>query len=202
MPRLNETDRWRAVGMIEAGVRHTDVARQFGVHQNTVDAWWRRYQQFGITRDRFRSGRPRVTSNHQDTYIRVVHLRDRLRTATLTARNIPGLRRIRPRTVHNRLRERGIRPRRPATRPVLQQRHRVARFAWCRRHIHFRTGHVFFSRMNPGFISTAATVVLECTVVLVNVSMTVVWFSGVLSAEVVSWCGVESHPVAEQLLWL
>ena len=32
MPRLNETDRWRAVGMTEAGVRHTDVARQFGVH--------------------------------------------------------------------------------------------------------------------------------------------------------------------------
>ena len=61
------------------------------------------------------------------------------------------------------------------------------------------TGHVFFSRMNPGFISTAAMV---CTVVLVNVSMTVVWFSGVLSAEIVSWCGVESHPVAEQLLWL
>ena len=27
MPRLNETDRWRAVGMIEADVRHTDVAR-------------------------------------------------------------------------------------------------------------------------------------------------------------------------------
>ena len=51
------------------------------------------------------------------------------------------------------------------------------------------TGHVFFSRMNPGFISIAATVVLECTVVLVNVSMTVVWFSGVLSAEEVSWCG-------------
>ena len=134
MPRLNETDRWRAVGMIEAGVRHNDVARQFGVHRNTVDALWRRYLQFRITRDRPRSGRPRVTSNRQDTYIRVVRLRDRLRTATLTARSIPGLRRINPRTVRNRLRERGIRPRRPALRPVLDQRHRVARFAWCRRH--------------------------------------------------------------------
>ena len=96
MPRLNESDRWRAVGMIEAGVRHTDVARQFDVHRNTVDALWRRYQQFGTTRDRPRSGRPRVTSNRQDTYIRVVHLRDRLRTATLTARSIPGLKRISP----------------------------------------------------------------------------------------------------------
>ena len=32
--------------------------------------------------------------------------------------------------------------------------------------------------------------------------VTDVWFSGVLSVEVVSWCGVESHPMAEQLLWL
>ena len=134
MSRLNETDRWRTVGMIEACVRHTEVARQFGVHRNTVDALWRRYQQFGTTRDRPWS---RVTSNRQNTYIRVVHLRDRLRTATLTTRSIPGLRRISPRTVRNRLRERGIRPRGPAIRPVVQQRHRIARFAWCRRHIHF-----------------------------------------------------------------
>ena len=63
----------------------------------------------------------------------MVHLRERLRTASLTARSIPSLRRISPRTLSNRLRERGIRPRRP----VLQQRHRVARFGWCRRHIHF-----------------------------------------------------------------
>ena len=32
MSKLNETDRWRAVGMLEAGVRHTDVAKQFGVY--------------------------------------------------------------------------------------------------------------------------------------------------------------------------
>ena len=100
MPRLNETDRWHSIYMIEAGVRHTAVARQFCVHQNTVDASWRRYQQFG-TRDRPRSGRLCAMSNHQDTYIQVVHLRDRLRTATLTVRSIPGLRRISPRTVCN-----------------------------------------------------------------------------------------------------
>ena len=134
---LNETDRWRAVGMIEVGVRDIDITRQFGVHRNTVDTLWRGYQQFGTNGDRSRSGRPRVTSNRQDTYIRVVHLRERLRNSTLTARNIPDLRRISPRTVRNRLRERGIRPRPPARRPVLQQRDRVARFAWCRQHKHF-----------------------------------------------------------------
>ena len=39
------------------------------------------------------------------------------------------------RTVRNRLRERNIRPRRPAIRPVLQRRHRVARLVWCRAHL-------------------------------------------------------------------
>ena len=80
---------------------------------------------------------PRVTSLRQDTYIRVTHLRNRLQTAALTARSIPGLRNISPRTVRNRLRERNIRPRRPAIRPVLQRRHRVARLAWCRAHLRF-----------------------------------------------------------------
>ena len=74
-----------------------------------------------------------ITSRH----IRVTHLRNRLQTAALTARSIPGLRNVSPRTVRNRLRERNIRPRRPAIRPVLQRRHRVARLAWCRAHLRF-----------------------------------------------------------------
>ena len=105
------------------------------MHRNTVSALWRRYQQSGNTRDRRRSGRLRVTSLRQDTYIRVTHLRNRLQTAALTARSIPCLRNISPRAVRNRLRERNIRPRRPAIRPVLQRR--VARLAWCRAHLRF-----------------------------------------------------------------
>ena len=126
----------RAVGMTEAGVCHTDVARQFGVHRNTVDALWRRYEQFGTTRDRSRSGRPLVTPNHQDTCIRVVHLRDRLRSATLTA-SISGLRRISPRTVRNRFAWTRHKATTSSHTSVLQQHHRLAHYAWCRRHIHF-----------------------------------------------------------------
>ena len=129
MPRLNEAQRNQAVGMIRAGVSQNEVSRRFGVHRNTISAFWRRYQQSGNTRDRRRSGRPRVTSLRQDTYIRVTHLRNWLQTAALTARSIPGLRNISPRTVRNRLRKRNIRPRRPTIGPVLQRRHRVARLA-------------------------------------------------------------------------
>ena len=105
MPRLNESQRNQAVGMIRAGVSQNEVSRRFGVHRNTISALWRRYQQSGNTRDRRRSGRPRVTSLRQDTYIRVMHLRNRLQTAALTARSIPGLRNMSLRTVRNRLRE-------------------------------------------------------------------------------------------------
>ena len=137
MPRLNEAQRHQAAGMIRAGVSQNEVSRRFGVHRNTISALWRRYQQSGNTRDRRRSGRPRVTSLRQDTYIRVTLLRNRLQTVALMARSIPGLRNISPKAVRNRLRERNIRPRRPAIRPVLQRRHRVARLAWCRAHLRY-----------------------------------------------------------------
>ena len=137
MPRLNKAQRNQAVGMIRAGVSQNEVSRRFGVHRNTISALWRRYQQSGNTRDCRRLGRPRVTSLRQDTNIRVTHLRNRLQTATLTARSIPSLRNISPRIVRNRLHERNICPRQPAIHPVLQRRHRVARLAWCRAHLRF-----------------------------------------------------------------
>ena len=128
MPRLNEAKSNQAVvNMIRAGVSQNEVSRRFGVDRNTISALWRRYQQSGNTRDRRRSGRLRVTSLRQDTYIRVTHLRNRLQTAALTARSIPSSRNISPKTVRNRLHERNIRPRRPVIRPVLQRRHCVAR---------------------------------------------------------------------------
>ena len=90
------------------------------------------------TRDRIRSGRPRVTSRRQDNHIRLVHLRNRFQTSSFTARSIPGLRPISSRTVRNRLREHNIRPRRTAIRPSLLPRHRAARLTWCRRYLRFR----------------------------------------------------------------
>ena len=89
----------------EAGKPRRDVALRFGVHRNTISPLWRSFQTTGNGSDRPRSGRPRVTSQRQDQYIRVTHLRNRFQTASVTARTIPGLRRIHPRTVRNRLRE-------------------------------------------------------------------------------------------------
>lgn len=132
MPRLNEENRNRAIGRLEAGESQSSVARRLNVRQSTISRLWHRYTQHNSTRDRPRSGRPRVTTPAQDRYIRVLHLRNRAVTATYTADHVPGLRRVSPQTIRNRLREHGIRPMRPHTGPVLHPHHRRARLQWCR----------------------------------------------------------------------
>jgi hypothetical protein len=71
-----------------------------------------------------------VTTPAQDRHIRLRHLRDRFTTATSTAAAIPGQRRISDQTVRNRLREAGIRARRPVKAVVLTRRHHQFRLQW------------------------------------------------------------------------
>jgi transposase len=134
MPRFTENQRRHVIGMLQAGLAQNIVARHFGVHRNTIQSLLRRFRQSGNTRDCQRSGRPRVTSHQQDNHIRLVYLRNRFQTSSLTARNIPGLRPISSRTVRNRLRDRHIRPQRP----LLLPRHRAVKLTSCRRHLRFR----------------------------------------------------------------
>jgi transposase len=134
MPRLTLQQSLLALVMIRAGRTHREAAQHFNCHLNIVDRLVQRYAQHNDVRDPPRSGRPRFTTPAQDRYTRVVHLRNRLQTARKIARNIPNLRRINQQTVINRLREYGLRPRRPVIRPILKLRHRQARLQWCRHH--------------------------------------------------------------------
>ena len=138
MFRLGTDARHRAIGIIQAGTPQREVALQFGVHRNTISSLWRRFQTTGSISDRPRSGRPCVTSHSQDQYIRVTHLRNRFQVASGTARTIPGLRPIHPRTVRNRLQEHHIRPRQPCVRTLLLPRHRAERLRWSRAHLSWR----------------------------------------------------------------
>ena len=69
MPRLNEENRNRAIGRLEAGESQSSVARRLNVRQSTISRLWHRYTQHNSTRDCPRSGRPRVTTPAQDRYI-------------------------------------------------------------------------------------------------------------------------------------
>ena len=132
--RLSQLDRGRAIALILQGRSQRDVAQQFGVHESTISRLVQRLRATGRLIDRPRSERPRVTTQRQD--IRLVHLRNRLRTATETAREVIGThsRRVCPRTVRNRLREFDLRPRRPYVGPNLTPRRRQRRMQWLRAH--------------------------------------------------------------------
>ena len=80
MPRFTENQRRHAIRMLQVGLAQYIVARHFGVHRNTIQSLLRRFRQSGNTKDRQRSGYPRVTSHQQDNHIRLVHLRYRFQT--------------------------------------------------------------------------------------------------------------------------
>ena len=143
MPRLAQVHRDQAIGMLAAGLSKVEVARRFGCTKATIYRLERRFEQTGLTQDRPRSGAPRVTTPRQDRRIRLQHLRERFRTATRTAAETPGRHnnRISAKTVVRRLRENGIRARRPHVGMVLDQRRRRNRLNWGNNHRHGAWGN-------------------------------------------------------------
>ena len=102
------------------------------MHVSTIERLVRRLRKTGRVADQPRSGRPRVTSQRQDRAIRLAHLRNRHLTATETAVDTVGShnRRIHPKTVRNRLRDFGLRIRRPNVGLPLNRARRARRMAW------------------------------------------------------------------------
>ena len=90
MPRLSREQRLRALGMVEAGLSYSDIARRMGCSQPTIRNLVERQNTTGSLDDRPRPGRERVTTPTQDRYIRLQHPRDRLRRASRTARETPS----------------------------------------------------------------------------------------------------------------
>jgi hypothetical protein len=110
--------------------------------------------------NRPRPGQPRVTTDQQVSHIRLQHLRNRFKTAVSTARESPGRHnpRISSATVRHRLRENGLRARRPFRGPLLTPRHRQQRLAWARTHLQWtrqRWQEVLFSDESRFCISNA-----------------------------------------------
>ena len=109
-----------------------------------------RLRQTGRTNDRPRNDRPRETSQRQDRYLRLIHLRNRMITAEDTARRTPGLANvvISGQTVRRRLHESGLRARRPVVGPILKHLHRTGRLTWARARRRWRLHawqHILFS---------------------------------------------------------
>ena len=124
--------------MLQADMTHHSVSDHFNVSRITISRLMIRLRQTGRTNDRPRNGRPRVTSQRHDRHLRLIHLRNRMITTENTTRRTRGLVNVRisGQTVGRRLRETGLRDKRPVVGPILKQCHRIARLAWalaCRR---------------------------------------------------------------------
>jgi len=150
MPRLRQNDRERAVSMVQAGMTHQAVADHFNVSRLTISRLMFSLRQTGRTNDRPCHGRPSVTSQCQDRYLCLIYLRNRMIMAEDTGRRTPGLANVRisSQTIRRRLRESGLRSRRPLVRPILKQRHRTTRLAWARARRRWRLHtwkHILFS---------------------------------------------------------
>ena len=150
MPRLSNNDRNQALGMLRAGISTREVTRLFNFHQSTVVRLRQRFQTTNNVSDRPRPGQPRVTIDQQDHHIRLQHLRNRFKTAASAARETPGRHnpRISSATVRRRLRENGLRARRPFRGSLLTSRHHQQCLAWARTHLQWtrqRWQEVLFS---------------------------------------------------------
>ncbi|XP_069139212.1 uncharacterized protein [Argopecten irradians] len=140
MPRLTDTQRHEVRGtctcMLAGGLPRREIARRMGCSPSTIVRLHQRYVQTGSLNDRPRPGRQRVTSDRQERYIRVTHLRDRFQTASQRARKSIGIngRRISISTVRRRLRSgAGWKACRPFRGNMLTQRRRQNRLTWTRR---------------------------------------------------------------------
>ena len=117
--KLSDEERARALGRIEAGFHPQDVTNQFNVHRSTIIRLLDHHRATGTVSDRPRSGRPKVTTQHEDRYIAVTVARRRFVDGPSLQRMLrqqrgPGARRISVQTVRNRVRASGFSSRKPA----------------------------------------------------------------------------------------
>ena len=133
---MTQDQRNAAVQMLLRGTSQAVITRNFQVSKSTITRLYQRLRQTGTTNDRPRSGRPRVTTRRQDRYMRLSHRRNGFRTAVETAQVTSGTHnnRISADTVRDRLREFGLRSRRPYVGMPLTPRRRQVRMAWLTQH--------------------------------------------------------------------
>jgi transposase len=172
-PRLRQHEREQAVGMLLAGMAQTQIANHFNVSRMTIYRLMIRLRDTGTTSDRPCSERPRVMTLRQDRHIWYINLRNRFVTAVHTARLTPGRTNVRipDQTVVNRLRQCGLRARRPLKGSTLKQRHRAAWLQWGRTRLR-RNRNTWQSIL----FSDESRFCLKFTVVAENASLTLVYW--------------------------
>ena len=66
MPRLSEHEQSGTIGMLQAGIRVSDVVQYYNCHPSTIQRFRDRNRATGTVKDRSRSGQPRIITRHKD----------------------------------------------------------------------------------------------------------------------------------------
>ena len=126
--RLSAVQREQAIGILRGHLSKSTVARRMNVHPSTIGRLEERFRTTGRTRDRPRTGQPRVTTQRQDAFLRQLHLRNHFLTPSASSRQVVGRRgQVSVDTVRRRLLAAGLHARRPYVGPILTNVHRQRR---------------------------------------------------------------------------
>ena len=129
--RISEAQRWQIIGMHTTRMSFKAIGRQIGYHYTVVSRLVRKYIQTNHVKDLPRSGRPRVTSDWEDRALQRLVRRMAFATSPLLKQHWLPNRRLSTRTVRNCLNSARLKSRRVIKRPLLVDRHRRTRLAWC-----------------------------------------------------------------------
>ena len=128
--RISEAQRWQIIGMHTTGMSFKAIGRQMGYHYAVVSRL-RKHTQTNNVKDLPRSGRPRVTSDRDDRALQRLIRRMPFATSPVLKQHLLPNRRLSARTVRNRLKSARLKSRRIIERPLLADRYRRTRLAWC-----------------------------------------------------------------------
>jgi hypothetical protein len=129
--RISEAQRWRIIDMRTTGMSFKAIWRQMGYHYTVASRVVRQHTQTNNVKDLPRFGRPRVTSDRDDRALPRLVRRMIFATSPVLKQHWLPNRRLSTRTVKNRLKSAWLKSRRVIKRPLLADRHRPSRLAWC-----------------------------------------------------------------------
>ena len=129
--RISEAQGWQIIGMHTTRMSFKAIGRHMGYHYAVASRLVRKHTHTNNMKDLPRSGRPRVTSDRDDRALQRLVSRMPFVTSPVLKQHWLINRRLSTRTVRNRLKSAGLKSRRAIKRPLLADRHRRTRLAWC-----------------------------------------------------------------------
>lgn len=127
MPRLSFAERNQIVGMHLSGESCQNISNRFNIERSNVHKILKKYNTHGTVEDRPKSGRPRKTTNDEDQRI----VQDHEDQPFFPVKETATVYRLSVSTVRRRLKNAGLKCRRPYIGSPFKEHHRGLRYDWC-----------------------------------------------------------------------